>query len=134
MMRPSKYRAIAAYRCETCGADPSSPTKCIACGSDCVIRFDSRAEARRWDLLRFSQNVGQISELDRQVPFSISVHRPDGQPVTISTWRADFVYLDETGNKVVEDVKSGPTKTATYRLKKKAVEAIYGIEIREVTG
>ena len=33
---------------------------------------------------------------------------------------------------MVEDVKSPATKTAVYRLKKKLVKALYGIEIIEV--
>jgi len=38
----------------------------------------------------------------------------------------------ETADVIVEDVKSGPTKTAAYRLRKKLVEAIHGVRIVEV--
>lgn len=37
---------------------------------------------------------------------------------------------DERGARIVEDVKG--FKTPVYRLKKKLVEALYGIQIREV--
>jgi hypothetical protein len=47
----------------------------------------------------------------------------------ICTYVADFKYL-ENGKEVVEDVKG--FKTPVYKLKKKLVEAIYGIEIIEI--
>jgi hypothetical protein len=37
----------------------------------------------------------------------------------------------EDGSVIVEDVKGGAS-TPVYRLKKKLVKAIYGVEIREV--
>jgi hypothetical protein len=36
------------------------------------------------------------------------------------------------GRRVVEDCKSKPTMTPVYRLKKKLVAALHGIEIHEV--
>jgi hypothetical protein len=50
----------------------------------------------------------------------------------IADYVADFSFVDENGKATVEDVKSGPTKTASYRLKRKLVKALYGIEIVEV--
>jgi hypothetical protein len=45
---------------------------------------------------------------------------------------SDFVYL-ENGQKIVEDVKSEYTrKLPVYRLKKKLVKAVHGIDIKEV--
>jgi hypothetical protein len=46
-------------------------------------------------------------------------------------YTADFRYVDASGAVVVEDVKSGPTKTTAYRLRKRLVETIYGITITE---
>lgn len=44
---------------------------------------------------------------------------------------ADFVYFDkEKGELVVEDVKG--VKTDVYKLKRKLMRSIYGIEIQEV--
>lgn len=69
---------------------------------------------------------GLIRELDLQPRFPIVIK---GQHVF--TYVADFRYRDEeTGEIVIEDVK-GYT-TPIYNLKKKCVEAEYGIEIREV--
>lgn len=46
-------------------------------------------------------------------------------------YKADFLYtLKDTGAAVVVDVKG--VRTPVYRLKKKLVEAIYGIEITEI--
>jgi hypothetical protein len=48
-------------------------------------------------------------------------------------YKADFRYKDvATDFVILEDVKSPVTKTAVYRLKKKLVKALYGIEIIEV--
>ena len=88
--------------------------------------FDSRAEARRWSELKLLEDAGEISVLERQIPFEVQVN---GQH--ICKYYADFVYI-ENGERVVEDVKSAPTRTPEYRLKKKLVEAIHGIKIREV--
>jgi hypothetical protein len=38
----------------------------------------------------------------------------------------------QLGQVVIEDVKSGPTKTTAYRLRKRLVEAIHGVTISEV--
>jgi hypothetical protein len=51
----------------------------------------------------------------------------------IGVYRGDFQYTEcASGEQIVEDVKSQPTKTPVYRLKKKIVAALYDIEIREV--
>ncbi|OQA06328.1 MAG: hypothetical protein BWY67_01977 [Bacteroidetes bacterium ADurb.Bin397] len=50
----------------------------------------------------------------------------------IATYIADFTYM-EKGQYVVEDVKSDFTrKNPVYRLKKKLIEAIYNLKIKEV--
>lgn len=72
-------------------------------------------------LLRFT---GDISDLRLQVPYEIIVN---GQK--ICKYIADFVYT-KNGNVVVEDVKGFPT--AVYKLKKKLMKAVHGIEIQEV--
>jgi hypothetical protein len=51
----------------------------------------------------------------------------------ICTYTADFRY-EESGEAIVEDVKSRPTMTQVYRLKKKLMKAIYDIDIKEVMG
>ncbi len=89
------------------------------------ITFDSSGEARRYQVLKAMEYAGKISELETQVACPVAVN---GKNICI--YYADFVYW-ENGAEVVEDFKSGPTRTPVYRLKKKLVEAIYGIKIRE---
>ncbi|KKM06917.1 hypothetical protein LCGC14_1739120 [marine sediment metagenome] len=69
---------------------------------------------------------GEISRLEVHPKWEIFVN---GQK--ICTYTADFVYW-ENSNYVVEDVKSQPTMTPVYRLKKKMMKAVHGIEIQEI--
>ena len=89
------------------------------------IKFDSIREAKRYRELWMMSQAGAISRLKLQVPFACNVNGKN-----VCTYIADFTYLKADGTSVVEDVKG--MKTPVYRLKKKLVEAIYGIEIREV--
>jgi hypothetical protein len=94
------------------------------------ITFDSRAEARRWRTLRMLERVGEIINLRRQVKFSLDVNG-----VHICDYVCDFIYGHCRQSRpitVIEDVKSIATMTPAYRLKKKLMKAIYGIEIVEV--
>lgn len=92
------------------------------------IDFDSEKEAMRYKELRILLKAGKIGMLARQVEYSLQVK---GTPV--ASYVADFEYLDaETGKRIVEDVKSIQTrKLPVYRLKKKLMKRIYGIEIKE---
>lgn len=100
------------------------------------IRFDSTKEARRYRELRLLEKAGHIRDLELQPRFPLEVverWRPHGTVKTCGYYTADFRYVDaETAAVIVEDVKSGPTKTAAYRLRKKLVEAIHGVTITEV--
>lgn len=92
------------------------------------IVFDSKAEAYRWVELRWLQQGKQICELERQVPYEIRV-----AGILIGKWMADFRYkewIDGDGWTLVVEDKKG-VRTPTYRLKKKLVEALYGIRIKE---
>lgn len=91
------------------------------------IRFASRREFERWTRLVLADRSGEISNLRLQVAYPLVVN---GQK--IGSYVADFVYVRD-GREVVEDVKSEPTKTAVYRLKKRLMRACHGIEITEVT-
>ena len=107
--KPSKYRAV-----RTVDADGT--------------RWDSKAERRRWDLLCMLRDNGDIFDLVRQPKFEIIMNG-----VSCGFYRADFSYTDRKNERTIEDVKSAPTKTAVYRLKKKLVEAQYSIKITEIT-
>ena len=100
------------------------------------IRFDSRKEARRYERLKMLAAGGEIRELELQPEFPITVlelWRDGGHLVACGRFRADFRYVEtRSGEVVIEDTKSGPTKTTAYRLRKRLVEAIHGVTIREV--
>ena len=79
----------------------------------------------RYEYLLEMLRAGIIDNLEKQVPYHIQINGKK-----ICTYKSDFEYeLD--GKKVVEDYKG--VRTAIYKLKKKMVEAQYGIEIVEVT-
>ena len=100
------------------------------------IRFDSRKEARRYERLKILAIAGEITALELQPAFPLTVlelWRPDGRLVDVGVYHADFRYVEtRSGEVVIEEIKSGPTKTTAYRLRKRIVEAMYGITIREV--
>ena len=90
------------------------------------FRFASTAEANRYLELMILGKCGALDNLELQPRFQLVVN---GQKV--GEYRADFAYRDRPGNAlVVEDVKG--MVTPVYRLKKKLVEAQYGITIREI--
>ena len=95
------------------------------------IVFDSKAEARRYAELKLLEKANEISDLRLQPEFDCVVN---GQK--ICTYKADFEYwirdeeFSPDDKYVCEDVKG--FKTQVYRLKKKLVEALHDIEIREV--
>ncbi len=92
------------------------------------IRFASQAEARRWSELRLLERAGQIVELVRQPEFAFFV----GDKL-IFRYVADFKYhgaLISNSGEVIEDVKG--VRTPVYKLKKKLVEAQFGIKITEI--
>jgi hypothetical protein len=86
--------------------------------------FDSKREYARWRDLAALQSAGEISSLARQVTFRIVVN-----DVPVCKYVADFVYV-ENGKRIVEDVKG--VETAAFKLKKKLMLAVHGIDIRIV--
>lgn len=92
--------------------------------------FDSGAEARRYTHLKIMEDRGLIRGLELQPTFPILVN---GKKCGV--YKSDFRYwpVGPGAQQVIEDVKGGKaTRTAVYRLKKKLVEAIYGITITEI--
>jgi len=89
------------------------------------IVFASKREANRYLELKLLELVKEISKLELQVPYVLSVN---GEK--ICRYIADFEYMDKRGNVITEDVKG--VKTAVYQLKKKLMKAIYGIDILEI--
>lgn len=99
------------------------------------IRFHSAKEARRYQELKLLEKAGEITHVILQPRYGLYVKpflRADmdrAELVKIGDYVADFQYF-ERGEKVIEDTKG--FRTDVYRLKKKFVEALYGIQIREI--
>ncbi len=104
------------------------------------MTFDSVKEYRRFCELSLLERAGAIADLKRQVKFVLIPAQREG---TIGkrgealkgklierecAYIADFVYV-ENGKTVVEDVKG--FKTPEYRIKKKLLLWVHGIQIRE---
>src|SRR5216110_1150725 len=92
------------------------------------ILFDSQREANRYQELLWLEQAGEICHIELQPRYRLVVNDQ-----YIGFYKADFRYeIVATGAVVVEDVKCSATKTPLYRIKKKLIKAIYGIEIVEV--
>jgi len=87
------------------------------------IKFDSKKEAARYQVLRMLERTGHIQALKLQPRFDLIING-----VKCGFYKADFEYIDN-GNRVIEDVKG--MKTPIYNLKKKLVKAIHNIDIHE---
>ena len=87
------------------------------------VTFDSRKEARRYSELKLLEKCGKIHSLTLQPRFDLIVNG-----TKCGFYRADFKYT-ENNREIVEDCKG--FKTPVYRLKKKLVKAIYGVDILE---
>lgn len=90
------------------------------------IRFDSRAEARRYRELKLLQRAGEIKDLELQPSFLlIERFKYRGKTYRDTRYIADFAYTEvKTGLQVVEDVKG--VETEVFRLKKKLFLKRYG--------
>lgn len=92
------------------------------------ITFDSRHEAEVYTNLRIQQSLGQISNLQTQVPIQVEVHG-----VHAFTYLADFSFIRD-GVKHYQDAK-GYRKGSAYqlfKLKQKVIAAAIGITVEEV--
>jgi hypothetical protein len=92
------------------------------------IKFASKREAARYAELKLLQRIGEIVGLECQPRYPLTLNG-----VKLATYVADFRYKRVASDEiVVEDVKSKPTITDVYRLKKKLMLALHGIELNEV--
>jgi hypothetical protein len=91
--------------------------------------FDSKKEAnyaRELDLLKSAKGYhDKVHSWERQIPFEIRVN-----DIKICKYIADFRVNYEDGREEYIDVKG--VRTDVYKIKKKLVEAQYGIVIKEV--
>jgi hypothetical protein len=92
------------------------------------VRFDSQKEARRYHELTILARLGAIDALTVHPRYPLLVNE-----VEVGTYVGDFRYrVRATGATILEDVKSPATRTKLYRLKRRLVAAIYGIDIVEI--
>ena len=92
------------------------------------ITFDSKKEANRYAALKQIERAGLISNLELQPVYQIEING-----VKVCKIIPDFRYQDKERGLIVEDVKSPVTaRHPVYRLKKKLLKAVYGIDIQEV--
>jgi hypothetical protein len=107
------------------------------------ITFDSRKEAKRYQELKLLQDAGMIRDLQMQVKFvlipaqySKTEFTKAKKPKCIErecAYIADFVYFNEYGERIVEDVKGYRNGGAynVFKIKRKLM-LLHGIRIKEV--
>ena len=90
--------------------------------------FDSAKEWRRNQELEALQRAGEISELNRQVPFTLMPSYIISDETTKQGFRtireiryiADFTYRLKDGTRIIEDVKG--IQTEVFKIKRKLLE------------
>lgn len=93
------------------------------------IKFDSKREAGRYQVLKLLESDGKITDLELQPKYELVPKQADERSVV---YRADFRYIDaESGRIVVEDVKG--VRTEGYIIKRKLFKLQNpGIEFKEI--
>lgn len=132
------------WSCEICGRrNPENLELCRQCGAPkppkkknkfnakkCYvdgIAFASQLEGDRYPLLKLLERSGEIKDLKVHPKWKLIV-----KGIQVSLYTADFSYV-LNGELIVEDVKSKPTRTNDYIIRKKLMKALFGIEIQEVS-
>ena len=106
--------------------------------------FDSIKEFRRYQELKLMEKAGLVYDIQRQVKFKLIPSQREytdeltatGKPKKgkliehACNYYADFVYKDQYGLQVVEDVKG--VRTEAYKIKRKLMLWLHGIRIKEV--
>jgi hypothetical protein len=85
------------------------------------IKFASKKELKRYQELELLQKYGEVLFFLRQIP----IHLPAGTKYVL-----DYQVFWSNGEVTFEDVKG--MRTPMYKLKKKQVEALYPITIKEI--
>lgn len=101
------------------------------------IQFDSKSEAAYYSQLKLLKYGKQIKDFECQPKFEIApayIHPTTGKKVSAKYYIADFKVILLDGSVEIIDVKSGPTKTDLYSLKKHLFESRYHLPIKEVDG
>lgn len=91
------------------------------------FKFDSKREANIYQNLKLLEEKGNISNLQRQVPFVLyDANKPYFRKMS---YIADFTYT-HNGTLYVIDAKG--VKTPVYKIKKRLMYERYGILIKEM--
>jgi len=116
------------------GLGPQKPSKYrnVKCEVDGIL-FDSKREAAHWLRLKAREQVGQITNLRRQVSFALRcpVDGSDGISAVVAHYIADFVYQD-TRDASTHVVDAKGHRTREYLLKRKWLELQSQVTIDEV--
>lgn len=108
------------------------------------VRFQSKKEAKRYRELKELHNERLISELELQkkfelIPAQYEAFQIQGKRKTLErkrcvekacTYIADFAYIDNEGNQIVEDTKG--FRTPDYIIKRKLMLSLHNIKIVEI--
>lgn len=90
------------------------------------IEFDSIAEGKHYSDLKLLERAGEIADVELQRPFALTIGG-----YLICTYRCDFSYTTTRDGKFhVVDVKG--VKTDAFKIKRKLMKAILGIDVEEV--
>lgn len=98
-----------------------------------VGKFDSKLEFKRYLYLKTLQEEGKISDLVRQVPYTLVPSQKDGTGKVIFReirYVSDFEYNLPTGEHIVEDTKG--IVLPVFKLKQKLMYYFYGIEVKVI--
>ena len=93
------------------------------------VRFASIREMKRWIALQDRESKGEISDLQRQIPYVLALSvRIDGEKRARPALRftADFRYV-ERGKTVVEDSKGKPD--TAFRIRQHLMKSVHGIDV-----
>jgi len=97
------------------------------------LTFDSIKEANYYGKLKILKLAGEITDFACQVKFPITINK-----IHIANYFLDFEIIHLDGSKEYVDIKGFDKKTKkfittdVFALKKKLVEAIYGITIKKI--
>lgn len=111
------------------------------------IKFDSKKEGARYLQLRELEKKGLIKNLELQKTFELLPPQREKSTMTKTgkekqgktleravNYIADFVYINELGEMVVEDVKGYKNGGAyqVFTIKRKLMLYVYGVKVKEI--
>lgn len=97
------------------------------------IKFDSKAELAYYQKLLLLERAGKITKLGRQVAYELAPSvkfKGDKRAKPAMKLIVDFVYVDERGETILDDVKG--MVTAVFRVKQHLMKSVHGLEVRIV--